>query len=233
MTYVTADLHGFPPEPLQQKLNEIGFRESDRLYVLGDCIDRGTEGIRLLRWIMPQPNVKMLLGNHEAMMLDVQELFEAACMPNPDDLTGELRRKYMHWYTNGGHITLPGLQQCTRAQCKHLFRFLERLPLYYEISVNGIPYVLTHSGLGNFREDKPLSAYTQHELTWNRPSLVHEYYKDGKMVVFGHTNTVCYGTMFNGKPIYTDSWINIDVGVARGNPPLLLRLDDMQEFYVK
>lgn len=36
---------------------------------------------------------------------------------------------------------------------------------------------------------------------------------------------------YEGVPIVTDTWINIDVGCGWGYPPLLLRLDDMKEFY--
>ena len=63
--YVTSDLHGYPLNKLQNKLGEIGFDIDDHLYILGDCIDRGSEGLQLLRWIMSQPNVTFLLGNHD------------------------------------------------------------------------------------------------------------------------------------------------------------------------
>ncbi|MDE7280156.1 MAG: fructose-bisphosphatase class III, partial [Ruminiclostridium sp.] len=51
-------------------LEKIRFSENDALYVLGDVIDRGGEGIRILRDIMARPNVKMLMGNHEKMAID-------------------------------------------------------------------------------------------------------------------------------------------------------------------
>ena len=45
------------------------------------------------------------------------------------------------------------------------------------------------------------------------------------------TPTAYYGSEYAGKPVITDTWINIDVGAAGGMPPLLLRLDDMKQFY--
>ena len=44
-------------------------KESDTLYILGDVIDRHPYGITILRKIMKMPNAKMLLGNHEYIML--------------------------------------------------------------------------------------------------------------------------------------------------------------------
>lgn len=46
MTYVVSDLHGYPLEHIQRKLTEVGFSSEDKLYVLGDCIDRGSDGLK-------------------------------------------------------------------------------------------------------------------------------------------------------------------------------------------
>ena len=53
------------------------------------------------------------------------------------------------------------------------------------------------------------------------------------IVVIGHTPTEYYGEEFKGRMIKTKSWINIDTGVAFGNEPMLLRLDDMKAFYIE
>ncbi|MBR0217123.1 MAG: metallophosphoesterase, partial [Clostridia bacterium] len=75
--YVTSDLHGFPLSGLLRLLNLAGFTERDELIILGDVIDRnGDGGITLLRWMMDQPNVRMILGNHEAMMLSCSFLLD-------------------------------------------------------------------------------------------------------------------------------------------------------------
>ena len=69
MIYVTSDWHGYPFEKIKDMLNKVGFSEEDFLFVLGDVIDRGEDGIKILRWLMSQPNMELILGNHEAMML--------------------------------------------------------------------------------------------------------------------------------------------------------------------
>lgn len=80
--YVTSDLHGYPIEKIQKKLSEIDFNENDHLYILGDCIDRGPDGLKILRWVMSQSNVTLLIGNHEAMLLDNHFLFEGDTIPS-------------------------------------------------------------------------------------------------------------------------------------------------------
>ncbi len=64
-----SDIHG-NLERFESIMNQINLRDEDTLYVLGDVIDRYPYGIEILRKIMKMPNVKMILGNHEYMMLN-------------------------------------------------------------------------------------------------------------------------------------------------------------------
>lgn len=230
--YVTSDLHGYPLKKFQDKLEEFEFGFNDHLYILGDCIDRGTDGLDIIRWVMSQSNVTLLLGNHEAMLLDNQFLFDGDSIPAVLDLKGEQRNSYCVWTSNGGYATIDSMQRFSNSQIKHIFRFLEKAPLYKEIEVNGKQFILTHSGLGSFALDKPLNEYSRFDLVWTRPTLNTRYYEDGRKVIFGHSSTVLFGSEFQGKPVFTDTWINIDVGAGIGLQPLILRLDDMKQFYI-
>lgn len=69
MIYVMSDIHGNEAR-FENVMNQIDLQPEDTLYVLGDVIDRYPYGIRILRKIMKEPNIKMLLGNHEHMMLE-------------------------------------------------------------------------------------------------------------------------------------------------------------------
>ena len=66
--YVMSDIHE-ESDLFHAMLEQIDFSESDTLYILGDVIDRGPDGIALLQEIRKTPNMIMLIGSHEYMML--------------------------------------------------------------------------------------------------------------------------------------------------------------------
>lgn len=231
MTYVVSDLHGYSLDRFQRVLDKIGFSADDKLYVLGDCIDRGNDGIKIIRFLMTKPNIKLLRGNHEQMLLDNRFIFETEKVLTALDLVGEERKNYCMWMSNGGCITIESMRQYTTSQTKYILNYINKTLLYKEISVGGKKYILVHSGLGNFEKSKQLSEYSSEDLLWTRPTLDTKYYDDGTIVVFGHTPTVMYGENFKGKIVITKTWIDIDVGAGMGLSPVLLRLDDMSEFY--
>ncbi len=69
MTYVMSDIHGNSAR-FYSVMEQIHLQPEDTLYVLGDVIDRYPDGIRILRLLMRMPNARLLLGNHEYMMLN-------------------------------------------------------------------------------------------------------------------------------------------------------------------
>lgn len=97
-TWAVSDVHGHLAD-LRERLTEAGLVDGDDwtggdavLWVLGDLVDRGPDGIgvvHFLRQLQAQApgEVRVLLGNHEALMLG-QKLF-------PGEFTGV-------WGMNGG-----------------------------------------------------------------------------------------------------------------------------------
>ena len=231
MIYVTSDLHGYSLEDFVEFLDSTGFGDCDKCYVLGDVIDRGSEGIDLLKWIMKQPNVELLLGNHEDMMLACEFVFKEITNESVDALEKSALEKLYLWQFNGGGETLKALVKQSPSTRAEILEYLKKAPLYKEVVCGGRNFVLSHSGLGNFRKDKPLSEYTRHELLWTRPDYFDEFYDD-KILVFGHTPTRLYGREYAGKAMKRESWIDIDAGVSGGYDPMILRLDDLHEFYM-
>ena len=69
MVYAVSDIHGCYDKYIDL-LNEINFSPDDTLYVLGDVIDRGPDGFKIMLDMAQRPNVVNLLGNHEAMAMD-------------------------------------------------------------------------------------------------------------------------------------------------------------------
>ena len=95
MIYVMSDIHGNTAR-FESVMKQINLQPTDTLYVLGDVIDRFHDGIRILRRLMAMPNVKMLLGNHELLMLNAIDDFAGA----------EQAERYRNiWYYNGGRTT--------------------------------------------------------------------------------------------------------------------------------
>ena len=230
MQYVCSDLHGFSIDKFKTILEKVEFDSEDFLWVLGDVIDRGPDGINILKWLMAQPNAQLILGNHEAMFLACDFLFEEITEDNISRLTGTKLNTYATWVSNSGQPTLNALASMRKSEIKYILEYLGEVPLYETLTVNGKDFVLTHSGLGSFQKDKKLSEYSSNDLLWNRPSLTEKYFDD-VTVIFGHTPTVYYGENFKGKAIKTETWIDVDVGAGLGLNPMLLRLDDLKEFY--
>lgn len=229
MIYVISDLHGYPFEKFLEILKKAEFSDDDMLYVLGDVVDRGKDGIKYLLWLMQKDNAVLLRGNHEKMMLSCPFLFDRFHLDYLLNPTREQRIALAVWNANGAKPTISALQGVEYEKKQEMLAFLKDTPLYLEITVGEKDYILVHSGLRDFRPDKPLDEYSDDDLLWERPDLTQRYFED-KTVVFGHTPTWYYGDEYEDKPLFTDTWIDIDAGAAGGRPPVMLRLDDMAQF---
>ncbi len=232
MIYVTSDLHGYPLEKFKALLAKAGFCDDDFCFVLGDVIDRGPEGIKLLNWMMGQPNFELILGNHEAMMLACDFICDDITNESISNLTYQKLGTYNTWISNGGQSTLDELYALSHKKREYIFEYLREAPLYETVTAGGRDFLLTHSGLGSFDKNKKISEYSTYDLIWNRPNLNARYFDD-IITVFGHTPTLYYGSMYNDRAIVTDTWIDIDTGAACGRSPMLLRLDDLKEIYAE
>ena len=227
-------MHGYPLEKFKEFLKEIGFSNDDFLYILGDVIDRnGDGGVKMLCWLLEQPNVQLILGNHEAMLLSCAFLFEEITNDNLQELTHEKLEILNTYMQNGGDVTLKALQQMNRSSpetVSYILDYLREAPLYETVSIGKNDYLLVHAGIDNFNKNKKTSNYIADDFLWVSPELSDEYFED-IITVFGHTPTMSYGKEYAGKILKTRTWIDIDVGAAYGQKPVLLRLDDLQEFY--
>lgn len=233
MIYVTSDLHGCPPKDFFALLSRAGFADSDFLFVLGDVIDRGESGAELLLWMTGQPNVQLILGNHEAMLLSCKFLFDPVSDESLARLTPENMELMNTWLHNGGGPTLEGFRRLLKKDpelVEGILEYLEDAPLFESLTVNGGRYILTHSGIGGYRPGKSLGDYPADAFLFARPELSDEY-DPGATVIFGHTPTVYMSPEYKGRAIRTPTWINIDTGAAMGLSPMLLRLEDGKEFY--
>ena len=230
MFYVISDLHGYPHERFLRLLSLAGFGRDDFLYILGDVIDRnGDGGVATLEWLLYQPNVQLLLGNHEAALLACSFVFDEIKEGIEEVLTSEKLEILMRYLADGGQVTLSAMHALSHETRDDILEYLRDCPYYELIGVGDKNFLLVHSGIDNFVLGKKLTEYPPEDFLWARPALSDRYYDD-VMTVFGHTPTVAYGDEYSGKIIKTPTWINIDQGAGSGREPVLLRLDDMNEF---
>lgn len=233
--YVTSDLHGLELEKLKQLLNKVNFNDNDWLFILGDVVDRQNDGgIEILKWLLQQPNAELILGNHEAMLLSCDFVFNEITEDNIAGFTPEKMQLLMNYTQNGGDVTLKTLRNLMHTAPEtvtDILDYLREAPLYETVRAGGKDFLLVHSGLDNFERNKKITDYTADEFIWAWPEITDEYFDD-IMTVFGHTPTLSYDHQNKGKILKTKTWIDVDVGVPYGNLPALLRLDDLEEFYL-
>lgn len=230
MTYVMSDIHGNQTR-FEDVLRKINLQTEDTLYILGDVIDRYPNGIKILRQVMKMPNVKMLIGNHEYMMLNAV----GHCKDAAEEKENTNWRQRRLWYRNGGRVTHEQLKHMRKDFRSDMFDFICQLPTNLEVEVNGIRYKLVHASP---EENYMLSYWHSEDYKNSREFAIWDRWDEtqpvpeGYVLIFGHTPT-CY---FHDKIPWSiwkgENAIGIDCGGGFEYGRLAcLRLDDMMEFY--
>ena len=233
MVYVSSDWHGVPWEKIKELLSKANFVAEDYLFILGDVIDRGEYGVELIKKIMFEPNIKLIRGNHEQMLLSCDFLFNEITDESINELSVGKTRWLRVWQSNGAEPTISGLSKETPEMRQMILEYLQGTPLYDTVSVGERDFLLVHAGLGLSKngEINKLIECSEDDFLWTRPYLTTQYSSDFTTIL-GHTPTCFYGDRYKGKILKTSTWINVDTGAAVGLSPSLLRLDDLREFYL-
>ena len=102
-TYVLSDVHGFYGSYLEAMRSMTQF---DTVYINGDVIDRGEDGIKIIEDIMRRtkhvnagPKVKFMVGNHEMQMMKSIEIIESLGL-NAMDIGNYLEVGRYSYYKN-------------------------------------------------------------------------------------------------------------------------------------
>ena len=234
MIYVMSDIHG-NMRRFNSIMAQIDLQPEDTLYVLGDVIDRHGDGVRILRRLMAMPNARVLLGNHEHMMLRaLGEPYEPGDSPNPEEC------RFL-WYRNGGEVTHRYWKHIRKTLRAEVIAYLKSLPLQYDVQVNGRDYKLVHAAPVELYEawgDK--SRTPTHFAVWRRWET-GDALPGGYTMIFGHTPTKHYAYHSPLRVYWGDNVIGIDCGSGYPDRPedefapqgnlACLRLDDLQVFY--
>lgn len=234
MIYCISDIHGDFIR-YQTMLKMINFSSDDTLYVLGDIIDRGSEGVKILFDMMKRDNVIPIAGNHEYMALRClswlnQEITEETLK----NVSQEKLEEFQTWMYNGGSATLKEYKELNKEEQKKVFDYISDFSLYEEVEVKGKKFVLVHAGISNFDEDKSMEDYVLDELVYDRTDYSKMYFKD-KYLVTGHTPTRLIRKKLEGNQLdliyIKNNHIAIDCGCGHGGLLGAIRLDDFEDFY--
>lgn len=188
MIYAVSDIHG-NKEAWESIKELIHFSEEDEMYILGDVIDRGIHGIEILIEIMNTPNMHMILGNHEYMMINALRYGE-----------------YDVWFRNGGFPTYQSYNQFSSNTQKKIIDFIESLDLQETINIGNNEIILCHANSINayhnimqmYNDRFSNNIFNQDELinfcVWDR-----EYMRNislfidlqiNQWIIHGHTPTI-------------------------------------------
>lgn len=222
-TYVVSDLHGHY-DLFLKLLKEIELTSDDVLYILGDVIDRGEDSIKLLRYIRNQPNITMLLGNHEDMMY-------RATMNNEDESM---------WLYSGGKETLLEMDVLD-VHVDDVIEMFVDAPLYVHIEVGHRTFYLAHASL-KFDNGRLCEDQDKEKVLWHCYFGKNDYkLKENEFAIFGHVRSdyVLFQSdesnkKYNGHVFRVNSAYYIDGShwLSKDKPMNALRLNDLKEFNV-
>ncbi len=224
MTYVISDIHGCYDKYIKM-LDLIGLSDSDTLYVLGDVIDRGPDGIKILFDMMKRKNVIPIIGNHESMALGVMRI-------SSNGLTDvSFKNAYITWMYNGGTPTFDAFMSLNAAERREIRNYIDSFMIYATVTVGGRNFHLSHT-LPEYDPDKDIHDVTYLEFIWGEPDY-DTVYDENTLFVTGHTPTGFIDPEYEGKIYINNNHIAIDCGAVFDNGRLgCIPLDDLKEFYI-
>ena len=141
--FVVGDVHGYF-SALRLLLENVEFeRGRDRLFSVGDLIDRGPQSAEALHWLESGDIALCAMGNHEEMML--------AAMTAPEDSDAHAYRELSAgkrvdlWYMNGGSWWEDATREASDVET-------EALVSRWRVQLHRLPYAITldtpHGALG-------------------------------------------------------------------------------------
>ena len=167
--FVIGDIHGCAATLRRLVDDRLQPGPNDRIYLLGDLIDRGPDSKGVLDFIFELRtrglSVSSIRGNHEDMFLRAEDEHDGLNL----------------WTANGGLTTLESFQADGPGDIPPIYRaFLDSLPLYILLD----DFVLVHAGL-NF--DRPSPFDDTSAMLWTRSPFVDRQRIGGRRLICGHT----------------------------------------------
>lgn len=216
--FVIGDIHGEFPR-VRELLDEVQFNEeTDRLFSVGDLVDRGPNSVDALEWL-EKPWFFAISGNHEQMTCD-------AATGRPADMV---------FHSSHGGAWFGNLT--TKERNKYAYEF-NRLPLAMEVQVgdklcgliHAEPLVLDWDQQRWVMSDHPdvkalhrvqainFALWARDRITLTDPKRVENV----DVIFVGHT------------PVRAPTWkanvYYIDTGGCFGRPLTMVQMDTMEVF---
>lgn len=185
--YVFSDLHG--QYDLWKQIKEY-MKPEDTAYCLGDCTDRGLDGLSILYEVLNDERITLLKGNHEDMM--------AICVP--EFIDGHFEN-WTWWWQNGGGPTWDKIELAPYEEKLRLVRKINALPKVIELdNKKGEHIILSHAGTnpGWTERDWESLFGIKDPYIWNRKHIKYDWPKEGydnTYIIHGHTPTCANPTL--------------------------------------
>ena len=222
MTYVMSDIHGNYQQFLAI-LDQILFKESDTLYILGDLLDYGEEAMELIDDLSLRLNVYCIAGEHDFLAARMLSGFDKM-LKNGSTPDAEYIADMTAWVKDGGQATLEAFRSLDADSREGVLEYLEELTLFEDITVNGKRYVLVHAGIADYEADSELEDYLPEDFFSEPLDASYALIEDATVVV-GHVPTK------SGKIERGEGSIFLDCGASEGGKLACLCLDNGKEFY--
>ncbi len=222
MTYVISDIHG-NYEKFKSILSQIGLRESDTLYILGDLLDYGDSSMELINDLSLRLNVYCIAGEHDFLAARMLKSFcatqESGSLPDSETLA-----EMTAWVQDGGQSTLEAFRALSKDEREGVLEYLEELLLFEELDVNGTHYLMVHAGIADYSPDTELDDYQPEDFFCVSPSADYPLI-EGTTLIVGHQPTK------SGRIERGEGSIFLDCGAAEGGALGCLCLETGKEFY--
>ena len=206
--FAIGDIHGCFNSFKKLIEEKIQITKSDKVVLLGDYIDRGSQSKEVIDYIIELKGqgfeIISLKGNHEEMLLDAYDDEKLASK----------------WILNGGNETLKsfGISSLTKLEPKYL-DFFRNLKLFFELE----DYLFVHAGFNDEIENPFSDSY---HMIWKcREKYTHSFLR-AKTVIHGHCvipSITCDDRIKNNNPV-----INLDTGCVYSNRSSLGRLTSLE-----
>jgi len=222
--YAMSDLHGCYDKYIKM-LEKIKLNDGDTLYILGDIVDRGDGGIKILQDMMSRKNVVAIKGNHDYMAWLV--------LKNIDDIENNERLSEMFrlWLFDGGMPTYETFVALSADEQKSILSYINSFLIYDEVNAGGNRFFLSHT----VPEKERMLQFEKllwQEFIVGEPEYDKQYFDD-KYIVTGHTPTGFIDQNFTGKIYKANNHIAIDCGAVFEKLLGCICLDTLEEFYVE